>query len=253
MSEEKVKSEDVKGEEGAVVSSDTKVDVVREDIDIRLPDDFFSEFGNNVVVGDVGMKIARAPIEKYKGSTQKIDRCSFVSQQVVGIKTHYFEGVGSILCFNGKCCEMGGLPAVRYLYGMILYSTDNDGNIVSNKLDLRVLSAGDDLNKNLTTVQKGNVGVGGIDKIDCLITCTDDKYQKLSFSPAGPATWRKSKKAVQSISERWMNDGKYAYMAVARKVEPDSFNTLMGLEGESSSAPNAFSEENTDLGKFFDD
>lgn len=215
-----------------------------------------------VIVGDIGTKISRVPIEKYKASTQKTDRISFITKQVIGVKSHYIDDVGSILCFGKKCCEIAGLPSVRYLFPIIVYSTDNDGNIVGKKVELKILSAGEDLYKSIITISRGFAASGGIDCVDLLVTCTDDKYQKITLNYIGEASWRKVPSVVEMVNERWASDAEYAYMAIARKVDDAAFLKLMGMEDGVSGVSGApggsgaatFSPaENQDLSKFFED
>jgi hypothetical protein len=213
---------------------------------------------DGIVTGDIGLKVTRVPIEKYKASTQKIDRIAFITKSVIAVKTHYFENVGSILCFGKKCCEMGGLPSVRYLFPVVVYSTDNEGNLAGKKLDLKILSASEELYKSIITINRATAGTGGIDSVDLLVTCTDDKYQKLTLNQAGPAAWKKSAAAVSFVTEKWTADAEFAYMAIARKVDEESLLNLLGVEGGTASqgsgnAPQRFDEKNTDLTSFFED
>lgn len=209
---------------------------------------------DGIVVGDIGLKVSRVPIEKYKASTTKIDRIGFINSKVIAIKTHFFDGVGSILCFGKKCCEIGGIPAVRYLFPVVVYSTDNEGEVVSPKLDLRILSAGEDLYKSIITINKATASMGGIDAVDLLVTCTDDKYQKLTLNQAGPALWKKSSKATQYVADRWVQDAEFAYMAVARKMDESSFLAAMGAEVPGQPAANqTINTDQKSLQSFFED
>lgn len=225
-------------------------DVANTDVVIDLPEALVSDEAG-IQVGEIGLKVSRVPIEKFRGSTQKIDRISFITSKVIAIKTHFFDGIGNILCFGKKCCEVGGIPSVRYLFPVVVYNTDVEGNIVSNKITLKILSAGEELYKHIITINRAAKSMGGIDHIDLLVTCTDDKYQKLTLNQVGPANWRKSQKAIEYIRETWAANGEYAYMAVARKVSEKSFLSMMGLdEGDTDMT---FDENNTDLGSFFED
>ena len=248
--------------------SDVVNDVVKEDkveviqgevatvpVSINLSGDIIKSLeSNGMIVGDIGTKISRVPIEKYKASTQKIDRIGFITKSVIGVKFHYIEGAGSIVCFGKKCCEMSGIPQVRYLFPVVVYSTDNEGEIIGKKIELKILSAGDDLYKSIITISRGLNSMGGIDNADMLVTCTDDKYQKITLSPVGKASWRQSPSIVQMVTEKWSQDAEYAYMALARKVDEDAFLKLMGLDSQESSNLGSFnSSANQDLSKFFED
>jgi hypothetical protein len=217
---------------------------------------------HGVIVGEIGTKISRVPIEKYKASTQKIDRIGFVSKQLIGVKSHFLEDAGSILCFGKKCCEVAGLPQVRYLFPIVIYSTDNEGTIVGKKIELKILTAGEDLYKSIITINRGLAPQGGIENADMLVTCTDDKYQKITLSPIGLAAWKKSASIVQMVQERWASDAEFAYMALARKVDEATFLKLMGMDsvggmssGDNSSTPGGVFNPavNQDLSKFFED
>lgn len=238
-----------------VQTQNTALAGVGDDFEIDLPDELqksMEEMG--IVVGDMGTRVSKVPIDKYKASTAKVDRISFLTKKVIALKFHYIQDVGSIVCFGGKCCEIGGTPQVRYLFPVAVYTSDNEGNISGKKVELKILSAGDDLYKNIQTINNGLKQNGGIDHVDLLVTCTDDKYQKISLTYAGPATWRKYQPIAQFLSERWKKDGANAYMAIARKCDEASLMKLMGLDGsDDDQAPQQFNASSTDLSKFFDD
>lgn len=205
------------------------------------------------VVGDIGTKVSKVPIEKYKASSAKVDRVSFLTKKVIAVKFHYIDGVGSVLCFGGKCCEMGGTPQVRYLFPVAVYSTDSDGNISGKKVELKILSAGEDLYKSIMTINKGTSQYGGIDHVDLLVTCTDDKFQKVSLTFAGNAVWRQYSQIAEFLRDRWAKDGANAYMAVARKCDEATFMKLVGMDDDLDTPESTYDvSQNQDLSKFFE-
>lgn len=216
-----------------------------------------------VIVGDLGeVKMSRIPIERFKASTNKISRIGLLSKRLIGIKYHYHDDCGSIVCFGGKCCELIGLPNARYLFPVVEYSTDNDGNIAGKKLNLRMLSAGEDLYKTIITIHSGCRAQGGIDFVDLLVTCTDDKYQKITLTPCGDAAWRMNENVAKKLADQWAQDSKFAYLAVARKVDEKSFMQLMSADGAGGenipgTAGGIYSGNSAaatkDLSKFFED
>lgn len=210
-----------------------------KDYEIATPDGMNDTLdGNGVIIADIGVKVSKVPIERYKASTQKTDRISFLTNKVIAIKFHYIEGVGSIICFSGKCCELSGMPQVRYLFPIAVYPTNNEGTIYGNTVELKILSVGDDMYKTIITINKSVAAHGGISHIDMLVTCTDDKFQKITLAPCDKATWRKYPQVAEFLSNKWKKDGANAYMAVARKMDEASLLKLMGLEG--SEAPSTF-------------
>jgi hypothetical protein len=196
--------------------------------------------GEGITVGKLGDKLIRQPIEKYKASTQKTDRIALISQEHLTVKYHYIEGVGYLACIsslnsdgvisrNAVCCQMSDVQ-VRHLYPIAIYTTDNDGNIVGKKIEVRVLVVSADLAKNLENIHRANHQMGGIEAVDLLVTCTDDKYQKLNISSAGEALWKKNEKIQEGILEKIKEVFIYAPSVVARKVDEATFRKLVGLE-----------------------
>lgn len=258
---EAVKAEVVENQQHRVAASTPVVKTatvaavagVGDDFEIALPagmEDTLADMG--VAVGDIGIKVSRVPIEKYRASTQKVDRISFLTKKTMAVKFHYFEGVGSIVCLGTKCCEIGGVPQIRYLFPVAVYSTDSHGNISGKRVELKILSAGEDLYKTICTINKGTERNGGIDHVDMLVTCTDDQYQKLTLTPVGEAVWRQYRQIAEYLSNKWVKDGANAYMAVARKVDEEAFLKLMGMDGSASASTNFNTATDADLSKFFD-
>lgn len=250
---EKVEKKEPEKEVPAVTKKE-EVAGVDDSFEIGIPEELQSSLEElGVVVGDIGTKVSKVPIDKYKASSSKVDRISLLTNKVIAIKFHYIEGVGSIMCFGGKCCDVGGTPQVRYLFPIAVYSTDAEGNISGKKVELKILSAGDDLYKSIVTINKGCTEYGGIDHVDLLVTCTDDKFQKISLSFAGQAVWRKYSSIANFLSERWKKDAGNAYMAVARKCDEATFIKLAGLEDNSDDGNYNDVIADEDISKFFND
>ena len=72
---------------------------VPDDFDIDLGEDSMQELASlGIQEADIGVKISRVPIERYKAGASKTDRISFISRKVIPVKYHFVEGNGSILC-----------------------------------------------------------------------------------------------------------------------------------------------------------
>lgn len=237
-----------------VVQQPQGLATVGDDFSIGLPDDMQSELAEvGIEVGDIGVKVSRVPIDRYKASASKIDRIGLLINKVIPIKTHYIEGVGSIICFHGKCCEVAGSPMVRYLFPIVVYTTDADGNISGGKVTLMMLSVGEDTYRTIITLSKSCMNVGGLDHVDLLVTCTDETYQKMTFVNAGPAVWRQYPQIANFLKEKWLQDGSKSYMAVARKMDEETFLKVMNLDdaGADNSAQSFDPSKSSDLSKFF--
>lgn len=227
---------------------------VADDFEIGFSSEMENALGEmGIQIGDIGDRVSRVPIERYKASTSKVDRISFLTKRVLPIKYHFIDNVGSIVCFHGKCCEVAGVPQVRYLFPIAVYQTDADGQVSGSRVELKILSAGEDLYKSIVTINKGTQQFGGIDHADMLVTCTDDQYQKISLTFAGAAVWRQYRQIAEFLRDRWTKDGANAYMAVARKVDEPTFAKLLHIDEDVPAASSYDATANQDLSKFFDD
>lgn len=197
----------------------------------KAPLDF--DFGGledlpGVVVGDLGIELSRLPVERAKFTKDSRSLISIVSGKVVAVKTHYREGLGSYLCFGGKCCEADGLARVKYLFPVVVYDTDKRGAPVSSDVSYKVLAIGKDQYDDIRTMAELN---GDITGYDILVSCKDEQYQKLSFSLAGDARWRKSRRLTQATREFWKTNMKNLIMPVARRIsERDLMKETAGDE-----------------------
>lgn len=239
----------------ATTVAKTQSNSVSNDYEITFSQEMESSLESmGISAGDIGVKISKVPIERYKASTSKVDRISFITKRVIPVKFHFVDGIGSILCFKGRCCDVAGVPSVRYLFPIAVYQTDSEGNVSGKNIELKILSAGEDLYKSIVTINKGTAQYGGIDHADLLVTCTDDQFQKISLTFAGPAIWRQYRQIAEFLADRLNRDGANAYMAIARKVDEATFNKLLHLDegGVDDSEANSFKGGAEDLSKFFE-
>ena len=143
-----------------------------------------SKFANipGVIVGEVGLKVSRYPVERLKMSVNKRYRISPVMDNILIVKTHYAEDIGSFVCFDGACCEVIGLPSIRYLVPVVIYNTNAKGQCVSQEVENKVLVLGKDAYDSLLVIKEN---FKTISDIDIIVTCTDEKYQKIQLQAVG--------------------------------------------------------------------
>lgn len=179
-----------------------------------------------------GFRISRYPVEKIKFPTGHKARICIISTKVAALKTHYNDECGAFLCFGGECCN-DALPAVRYVFPVIQYTADaRTGKIIAREMMLKLLAVGGERFEDLKTIQGI---VGDITKIDLLVTCTDDKYQKVTFQQAGEAYWKRLPMA-RELAERWVANKTRAYMAIAKSITAQQYREKMGSGGAALNA-----------------
>lgn len=181
-----------------------------------------------IVVAETGTKVSRFPIERIKFTTSKKERISVILDKVVIVKSHFAEDIGSVLCNGSLCCDHFGLPSVRYLFPVVHYeNTDKKGTPLSSDIDVKVLAVGKDNYEELVTIMDNK---GPLSQFDIVVTCNDEGYQKCSFTEAGDAKWKKSKKAQQYVADRLKKDGKNMVAAIGRIMTDAQLRKAIGAD-----------------------
>ena len=228
LNEEEVKEEAVEEVKEEAVVVDKNKDVAEFNFNFD-----FSKLGNiaGVVTGDLGLTISKYPVEKLKFSTNKRERISIVTEQVIAIKTHYIENVCSILCFDGKCCKVDGAPRIKYLFPVVVYDTNAQGKAISTKIQNKVLAVGRGVYEDIMAIHEINEEVGGISAIDLVVSCKEEQYQDISIQAAGKASWKKKPELIKQVTEFWAKNMEHIFESVAREISPEDFNLKLGDPG----------------------
>ena len=191
-----------------------------------------------VMVGDIGIQISRYPVDKIKFSKAKRELISIVTPQVLAIKTHYIDGVGSVLCNGQTCCKVAGAPRVKYLFPICVYETDSKGKPVSSKITYKVLAVGDSVYSDIMTLND----VQDLTSVDLLVTCKEENYQDISLTPAGNCRWQSNQKIAQEVIEFWSQHMEDIIKPIAREVDEEVLKENAGLDTGSNSSDVDFSD-----------
>jgi len=178
---------------------------------------------------DLGTKVVPAAIQKYRGALGVRDVISVVSRKIQVAKAHYQDGVGYFHCFRGSCCENLGFAKIRYILPIVHYTGDNKKYGMPVYLKFLFLAKEayeeeflvmDELREDIT-------------KLDILVTCSDEQFQKLNFKEVGPAVWRNSNEIKQVLVNEQPSYKKLITMSVARILDEQTYqNIIMGVENQ---------------------
>lgn len=181
-----------------------------------------------------GTVVSPFAVEKLTlGKDQKIV-VGIISTTILITKTHFEDNIGSFHCFDGLCCKNNGIPSVRYNFPTYKYQSDAELNIVSDKIELWMLSVGMQDYQNLLTknqiLEKQDTN---ITRRDLLITCVEEQYQKKQYDLLGEAKWRSLCK-----KERYVEDmQKFVSRAeetLGRRFTPEAYTKA---SSENSATP----------------
>lgn len=175
-----------------------------------------------------GTRVSNVPIARFKGVKDFKSRIAVLTSKIVAVKVHYVQGIGSFLCFDGACCELEGLPKLKYLIPVVQYNTDKSGKITDDKAELKVLSLGADGYGALSDA----ISMSGraINDVDIVVSCSDDGFQKLTFAvdASVPCSWKKFS-CAKSIVEYYKTHRSKMYMAVGRSISEETYLVKKGV------------------------
>jgi hypothetical protein len=182
-----------------------------------------------------GKTVSNVPVTRFKGQKDFKARIALVWDQVQTVKLHYVQGIGSFVCFGGKCCDLEGLPRVRYLIPVIQYNTDRNGKIIDDNIELKTLAIGAETYSALADVI--TMSGRGVTEVDIIVSCSDEQYQKLTFAADNSKgitwpTFPKAKELYKYFKEH-RND---LYQSVARNIDESSYLTKKGFVTNDSPA-----------------
>lgn len=172
--------------------------------------------GPGVEVIDIGKKVSRLPVERVKFSATHQALISIVTKGAIAVKTHYRENFGNYFCLgSGKaCCEKDGLPRVKYVFPICIYDVDDDFRIRSSKLQFKVLSVGQEQYDAISNIAKLN---GDLTTMDLAVQCSDERYQKCTYTFAGQCRWRKGAKTAAMVKDFWTKNKDNILLPIAMK------------------------------------
>lgn len=192
-----------------------------------------------------GDKVTRFPIERVKFTAARKTMIAILSENAITVKTHFHEDLKSFLCFGGECCEVCGLPNLKYMLPCFVYDTNDKGQAITQQLSLKVVALGQEQYSNLVSIHESlqetsetdenGVPLSGILTTDLIVSCTDEKWQKLTFTAVGRNRWRKFAAEAKHIREelaKWKANKALAYRCLAKNMDAKMFRKAMDLGSE---------------------
>jgi len=184
---------------------------------------------------ELGEKLSYSPIKRCKGKKDKREMVQLLSSRPLAVRYHFEKGIGFYYCFGGSCCERGNPLNIRYVFPIVLFNTDVRGKIVSNDFEVQYLQLGSEAYDNL--ILKFEVNPDLLDRL-ILISCNDEKYQRLSMEVAGESPLKKD--------EEWRKLVEASYQELRPHI-PTSIARLVSNEKEFQQLLRKYSGEVNDV------
>lgn len=187
--------------------------------------DFASLGVPGITTGQIGLQVSKYAIDKLKFTKSARTLLNIITSNVIVVKTHYIEDVGSIICNEGYCCEVADVPSVKYVFPCVVYDTDKSGKPISKTVEYKSLVIGQGVYQDIMTIHELN---GGIENVDLLITCKEETYQDISITPAGACRWKKDEKLVENVTSFYAKNMKDILKPIGKIMSSKQLKEKLG-------------------------
>lgn len=149
--------------------------------------------------------------DRYKGRKNVTDRIAILSTTLVRARTHYVEAKKkTVRCHSTPqkqaiCCKHLGEPEQKFGLVLFQYTTDDSGAMLtderlSGKIKLWVISESryaelSQIHREFPLLDSGY----GEAQMDLLMKCTEEQWQRLTFTPCRDAFFKKKKEWYDAL------------------------------------------------------
>jgi len=192
-----------------------------------------------VTLADPTVETSQFP--RYKGTKDKTDRVAIISKTLSRAFRYYHEG--SKKSFRApesaemleKCREAMGEPEQRFGLVLFHYLTGEDGVMASEEKcqgKVKIWSISEARYEELSALHRSwPLLDGGFaePQNDILIACSEEKYQRMTFTPTPKPHWKKKQKWYDTLKERERKAQEKVQMALGWKLTDAEIMDLLGM------------------------
>jgi hypothetical protein len=186
-----------------------------------------------VIVAKTGTTVTPYPFERLKFESNRQQRFSILTSDVVIVKRHYHPDLGYILSdgLNDKYFDKS--PSVVYLYPIVHYTDCSDkGKPLSDRMQVKMLQCNKDMYNYIVGIQDIKGDVTQFDFLGSLLP-GNDRFPKTQLLEAGPALWKNNPKAGEYIETYMKQNGDRFLSSVGKIYTPEKLEDLLGYNGSS--------------------
>lgn len=197
----------------------------------------FSSLGvPGIMTGQIGLQVSKYAIDKLKFTKSARTLLNIITSNVICVKTHYIDDVGSVICNEGYCCEVADVPSVKYVFPCVVYDTDKTGRPMSKNVEYKSLVVGQGVYQDIMTIHELQ---SDITTQDLLITCKEETYQDISITPAGECRWKKDAKLTQEVTSFYAKNMKDILKPIGKIMSSKQLKEKLGAGIQTTIGDNA--------------
>lgn len=199
-------------------------------------------------------KVETNQFDRYKGRKDVTDRIAILSSKLVRTFTYYLELPGKKVLFRqpkseevlALCRERLGEPQQRFGLVLFHYRTDEKGLFADPKKcqgrpKLWVWSEA--RYEEISNIQRSGwplTDAGFVEKqVDLQITCTEENFQRMQFTPCPEAHWKRNEKWYKALKEKEAKAKDKLKLALGREMSDLEIMSLFGASVPSQTGDTA--------------
>lgn len=224
----------------------------------------------SVTFGDPTVELTQ--VDRYKGIKGRTDRIAILSTLV--LKAHRYYDEATKQKFRAPADKelmealrkQRGEPEQRFAVVIFVYETNDQGELLEpeklkGKVRIWEFSEARYAQLSQTAAQwplldfDKDTKAGGhkVKQIDFLAKCTEERFQRLEFTPLPTAHWKsKDEKWYLALKAKESKTQKQASQALGKDLEKDEVMKLLGMAAPAASG-NTDNAGDIDLGSVFDE
>lgn len=193
-----------------------------------------------VAFGD--KRIETAQFDRYKGRLKVTDRVAVISSTLLRAWAYYYNSGKNKTLFRAPtdpdtlalCKEVLGEPEQRF--GMVLfhYLTDENGALLDTEKcrgKVKLWRISESRYEELSNLHKEwPLLNSGFDKPQCdiVINCSEEQYQRMTFTPTKEAFWKKKEAWYNTLIEREKRAQEKLKMVMGKTYTAQEIRALLG-------------------------
>jgi len=193
-----------------------------------------------VTLGDKRVEILS--VDRYKGRKNIVDRVGIISSSLIRRLTFFHEGASKKTTFiapeNPQTLELVkkqlGEPVQKFGLLLFHYVTDDKGALFDDtklKGKIKAWPISETRYEELSGIHgKWPLMDAGFDQksYDLEIKCTEEQFQRMSFTPCPESHWKKKQEWYKYIKDREPKAREYLLRAIGRKMTDAEILELLG-------------------------
>lgn len=219
--------------------------------------------GSEVTFGDKTVETAQ--FERYKGGKNRIDRISIVSSKLYRAHAYYHESTKNTFraptnpAVLKAVKDAMGEPSQRFAFALFHYQTDDHGNLVDDKKcagRMKIWRISDARYEELSQLHRQwpllDAGFGQ-PQHDLIIKCTEEQFQKMTFTPCPSAHWKSKEGWYNALKEKEKLAKGKINLALGLEKPDQEILALLGSSAPPTSTGSTSNANDIDLGDVLDD